>query len=161
MAEQIILVGSDPSDDYSTITAAFVALTASAANINTTQTRMRIRGPNSNGPATYSVNGLTFRNVSGGATTLIRLEAFDPTDKPVIDGSSSGQLGFNAYQGYNSSAPASWTNGFENIIFQNWSVNTSTSTGVIYGGRAGLEVVDCEFDNVSSGRQSTTLSLKL
>ena len=151
MAENTFIIGSDPGDDYSTITAAVNVLTADASYSTTNQAILRVKGPNSGGPATYTdVDGLSFQN-PGGWVTLIKIEAFDPSDPPIIDGTSSGQLGINILQTYLADAPDSWTNKIENVIFQNWSLGTAAGKGLFYSGGGAFQFVSCEFKDCSGG----------
>ena len=90
----------------------------------TTTTTIRVKGPKSGGPATYSRLGGTaeidLTSNSGGWLVAVQIEAFDPNDKPIFNGGGGDGPFTLANGGYNNGLSASgYKSAFKNIIWKN------------------------------------------
>lgn len=152
MATQTILVGT--SESFTTIRAAVGSVTGSANTYNTITTDIFVKGPNTGGPATYTnESSINFGYLGGGTFCLINIKAYDPSDKPIIDGTGAGTTCFIVNRDYDAGASLSWTNTFENLKFQNWNHGNSNTNGIFRGvGQHGaINVRGCNFVNCNSG----------
>ena len=155
MANQTLIVGNDPGDDYTTLDAALQSiLTGSDYVDGTTTTTIRVKGPNSGGPSQYQGDYSDLTSNSGGYLVACQIEAYDPSDKPVFDGSVNPRVPFIRADGsYEASLPTSYKSSFSNIIFQNYiGLSTSAGSGFFYGSSGGsVDFTGCEFTNIVGG----------
>lgn len=150
MATQTIYVGT--AEAYTTIRAAIGAVTGTVATHTTLQTTILVKGPNTGGPALYTSESNIYVGVGAGWRCLINVDAYDATDKPIIDGNGAGGMCFLMTQPYNNSADSSFVTSFKNLKFQNWTLGSGGNRGIWYGANGGaFSFEKCEFNNCVSG----------
>jgi hypothetical protein len=123
----------------------------------TTTTTIRVKGPKSGGPATYSRLGGTaeidLTSNSGGWLVAVQIEAFDPNDKPIFNGGGGDGPFTLANSYYNNGLSASgYKSAFKNIIWKNWNVSESAGSALHHHASGGaFDYIGCEFHDIAGG----------
>jgi hypothetical protein len=151
MIVETLIVGDQPGDDFTELNLAVDSLTDTRYVDGTISVTIRVRR------GTYSGDFCDLAG-SGGWLLSCNIEAFDPTDKPVFDGTTSPVVPFidAALGGYESGVPTTFKTSFTNIIFRNYSgLSTTIGQGFFIGGTGGaaasIDFIGCEFHNMTGG----------
>ena len=151
MIVETLIVGDQPGDDFTELNLAVDSLTDPRYVDGTVSVTIRVRR------GTYSGDSCDLAG-SGGWLLTCNIEAFDPTDKPVFDGTTSPVVPFidAALGGYESGVPTTFKTSFTNIIFRNYSgLSTTIGQGFFIGGTGGaaasIDFIGCEFHNMTGG----------